>query len=100
LIKVEWGQSDSQYPVSIQVEALDRVGLVRDISTVVAEEKVNIAGMNVIEHDDRTTTLYLTLETKGLAQLSRLLTRMGGIRGINSVFRVGDEATVKQKPPT
>lgn len=100
LIKVEWGQSDSQYPVSIQVEALDRVGLVRDISTVVAEEKVNIAGMNVIEHDDRTTTLYLTLETKGLAQLSRLLARMGGIRGINSVFRVGDEATVKQKPPT
>jgi hypothetical protein len=32
--------------------------------------------------------------------LSRLLTRMGSIRGINSVLRVGDEATVKQKPPT
>ena len=98
LIKVEWGQPDSQYPVNIQIEALDRVGLVRDISTVVAEEKVNIASMNVIEHDDRTTTLYLTLETKGLAQLSRLLTRVVGIRGVNSVFRVGDEATVKKQP--
>ena len=100
LIKVEWGQSDSQYPVNIQIEALDRVGLVRDISTVVAEEKVNIASMNVIEHNDHTTTLYLTLETKGLAQLSRLLTRIGGIRGVGSVLRVGDEATVKQKPST
>ena len=98
LIKVEWGQPDSQYPVNIQIEALDRVGLVRDISTVVAEEKVNIASMNVIEHDDRTTTLYLTLETKGLAQLSRLLTRIVGIRGVSSVFRVGDEATVKKQP--
>jgi GTP pyrophosphokinase len=98
LIKVEWGQPDSQYPVNIQIEALDRVGLVRDISTVVAEEKVNIASMNVVEHDDRTTTLYLTLETKGLAQLSRLLTRVVGIRGVSSVFRVGDEATVKKQP--
>jgi len=98
LIKVEWGQPDSQYPVNIQIEALDRVGLVRDISTVVAEEKVNIASMNVIEHDDNTTTLYFILETKGLAQLSRLLTRIVGIRGVSSVFRVGDEATVKKQP--
>jgi GTP pyrophosphokinase len=98
LIKVEWGQPDSQYPVNIQIEALDRVGLVRDISTIVAEEKVNIASMNVIEHNDHTTTLYLTVETKGLAQLSRLLTRIVGIRGVSSVFRVGDEATVKKQP--
>ncbi len=95
LIKVEWGKPDSQYPVSIQIEALDRVGLVRDISTLVAEEKVNIANMTVIEHNDRTTSLHLTLETRGLAQLSRLLTRIGGIRGVSSVFRVGDDATVK-----
>jgi len=47
LIEVEWGQTDTQYPVGIQIEALDRVGLVRDISTVVAEEKINIVGMNV-----------------------------------------------------
>ncbi|UCE97545.1 MAG: bifunctional (p)ppGpp synthetase/guanosine-3',5'-bis(diphosphate) 3'-pyrophosphohydrolase [Dehalococcoidia bacterium] len=99
LIKVEWGKSDSQYPVSIQIEALDRVGLVRDISTVVAEEQVNIASMNVVEHNDRTTSLYLTLETRGLAQLSRLLTRIGGVRGVSSVFRVGDDSTVKQRPP-
>ena len=98
LIKVDWGQADSLYPVSVQVEAWDRVGLVRDISTIVAEEKVNIANMNVTEHDDSTTTLYLTLETRGLAQLSRLLTRIEGIRGVLSVARVGDEATVKPAP--
>jgi guanosine-3',5'-bis(diphosphate) 3'-pyrophosphohydrolase len=100
LIEVEWGQADALYPVRVQVEAWDRVGLIRDISTIVAEEKVNIANMNVTEHDDRTTTLYITLETRGLSQLSRLLTKIEGIRGVNSVTRVGDEATAKTSPPS
>jgi len=98
LIEVEWGQMDAQYPVGIQIEALDRVGLVRDISTVVAEEKINIVGMNVIEHNDHTTTINLTLETRGLAQLSRLFARIAVVRGVHSVFRVGDDSTVKHKP--
>jgi GTP pyrophosphokinase len=95
LIPVGWGQSDGVYPVSIQVEAWDRVGLVRDITTVVAEEKINIAAMNTVQHDDHTVTGYFTLEMKGLAQLSRLLGRIEGIRGVIGVSRVGDEATVK-----
>ena len=97
---MEWGQTDSQYPVRMQVEAWDRVGLVRDISTVVAEEKVNITNMTVTEHDDHTATLHFTLETRGLAQLSRLLIKIEGVRGVLSVTRVGDEATVKSKQST
>jgi len=98
LIQVEWGQTEAQYPVSIQVDAWDRVGLVRDVSTIIAEDKVNILSMNVTEHDDHTTTLLLTLETKGLAQLSRLLARIGGVRGILNIARVGEETSSRQKP--
>ena len=100
LIPVEWGQTDSLYPVSIQVEAWDRVGLVRDITTIVAEEKVNITAMNSVHHDDHTVSEYFTLETKGLAQLSRLLVRIDGIRGVTSVTRVGDEVTIKNSTST
>jgi GTP pyrophosphokinase len=100
LIAVEWGQADALYPVRVQVDAWDRVGLIRDISTVVAEEKVNIANMNVIEHEDRTTTLTFSLETKGISQLSRLLTRIGGVKGVASVGRVGDESTGKANLPS
>ncbi|MCK5577178.1 MAG: bifunctional (p)ppGpp synthetase/guanosine-3',5'-bis(diphosphate) 3'-pyrophosphohydrolase [Dehalococcoidales bacterium] len=99
LVKVDWGQSDALYPVNVKVEAWDRVGLVRDISTVVAEEKVNIAGMSFTEHDDQTTSLYLTLETKGLSQLGRLLAKIEGVRGVTGVTRVGDEATLKTGQP-
>jgi len=97
LIPVEWGQTGSLYPVNIRVEVWDRVGLLHDITAIVAEEKVNIAAMSFVNHDDRTTSLYFTLETRGLAQLSRLLVRIEGIRAVISVTRVGDEATIKSK---
>jgi guanosine-3',5'-bis(diphosphate) 3'-pyrophosphohydrolase len=100
LIPVDWGRTDALYPVDIQVEAWDRVGLIRDITTIVAEEKVNIAAMSFIQHDDHTVTEHLTLETKGLAQLSRLLARIEGVRGVINVVRVGDEATTKTSPST
>jgi len=98
LINVEWGQSDSLYPVNIHIEAWDRVGLIRDISTVVAEEKVNISSLSFTNHAERTTSLYLSLGTKGLAQLSRLMVRIEGVRGVISATRVGDEAVTKPPP--
>ena len=100
LIPVEWAQTDSLYPVSVRVEAWDRVGLARDITEIVAEEKVNISTMNVANHDDYTTSILLALETKGLAQLSGLLARIEGVRGVMSVSRVGDEAAIKAGPLT
>jgi len=100
LIAVEWGQVDSLYPVSVQAEAWDRVGLIRDITTVIAEEKVNIAAMSSTHHDDHTVTEYFTLETKGLAQLSRLLVKIEGAGGVISVTRVGDGVITKTNSST
>jgi GTP pyrophosphokinase len=100
LIAAEWGQTDALYPVNIQVEAWDRVGLIRDITTIVAEEGVNIASASLAGHDNNTTSVYLTLQTRDLTQLSRLMTKIDGIRGVTGVSRVGDEATVTPKPST
>jgi len=98
LIPVEWGQTDSVYPVSIEVQAWDRVGLIRDITTIVAEEKVNIAAISLTNRDDGTTSTFLTLNTRGLAHLSRLLARIEGARGVISIARLGDEVTTKSSP--
>jgi guanosine-3',5'-bis(diphosphate) 3'-pyrophosphohydrolase len=91
LVRVEWGNADVHYPVKMQVEAWDRVGLVRDISTLLAEEKVNISNMNVTPHKDHTTSLYFDVETTGLPQLSRIMSRIEALQGITSVARVGEE---------
>ena len=96
LVPVEWGQADQLYPVSIQVEAWDRVGLMRDITTAVAEEKVNITSVNLTEGaDGQTVAVFLTLETKGLAQLSRLLKKIDAVKGVLGVTRVGSEVSKK-----
>jgi guanosine-3',5'-bis(diphosphate) 3'-pyrophosphohydrolase len=100
LVTVEWGQTDSLYPVSIQVEAWDRVGLIRDITTIVAEEGVNIGSVNLTHHNDHSISLYFTFQTKDLPQLSRLMGKIDGIRGVTGVSRVGDEAMTKPKSST
>jgi GTP pyrophosphokinase len=93
LIPVEWGQSDLLYPVRIQVDAWDRVGLMRDVSTLVAEEKVNITSATLTDGDNQRVTMHLTLQTKGLAQLSEILKKIDGVKGVYSVTRIGDDMT-------
>jgi guanosine-3',5'-bis(diphosphate) 3'-pyrophosphohydrolase len=92
LIPVEWGQSDKLYPVNIEVSAWDRVGLMRDVTTVVAEEKVNITSASLADGAGQTITMFLTLETQGLAQLSHILKKIDTVKGVISVSRVGVEA--------
>ena len=97
LVTVEWGQTDLMYPVNIQVEAWDRVGLMSDITTVVAEEQVNIAGVKMAEGDNHKITVDLTLETRGLAHLSQVMKKIDAVKGVLGVSRMGDEVSKKAK---
>ena len=83
-----WGPSGSLYAAAVTVRAWDRVGLLRDISTMVAAEDVNMVGVRTQEHEeDRTTLVHITLETQGRTQVSRLMSRLESIRGVISVAR-------------
>jgi len=95
LVPVEWGQADSLYPVHVQIEAWDRVGLMRDITTFVAEEKVNITSLVLHNHDDGSVTMDFTIETQGLAQLSRLLKKIESVKGVMRIVRIGDKSSAK-----
>ena len=91
LVEVEWGHTGQLYPVAVHIEAWDRVGLLRDLSTIVAEEKVNMVAVATREHGDQTTTISLTLETQGIDQLSRLLSKLETVRGVTAVARSIDQ---------
>ena len=77
LIYVEWGGEQRTYPVSILVKAYDRSGLLRDIASLVADEKINMreaqarAGLK-----DNSAVVTATLDISSTVQLSRLLTRI------------------------
>ena len=87
LVDVEWGRRGQLYPVAVHIDAWDRVGLLRDISTLVAEEKVNMVGVHTDAGTDGHITIFVTLETAGVEQLSRLLVKLEAIRGVVSVSR-------------
>ena len=86
-VECDWGPSGDLYSAAVEVHAWDRVGLLRDISTFVAAEDVNMVAVRTQEHDDRTTTVHLTLETEGRAHVARLMSRLDGVRGVISVAR-------------
>jgi (p)ppGpp synthase/HD superfamily hydrolase len=70
----------------------------RDITTVVTEEKVNMVGVRTTENGDGSVSIQATLETSGIEQLSRLLSRIEIIRGVRSVERSVDRRRPGTKP--
>lgn len=88
---VAWGHYETTYASRLQIQAFDRVGLIRDITNVVSSENVNIHSLTSTE-DEKTNacTVSLTVYTTGVEQLSRLFSRVETIPGVDAVFRVSE----------
>ncbi len=89
VIEVDWGTSpDAIYPAELTVQAFDRQGLLKDISTVLADEKVSVE--NVRSNVDRKTMkaeLRIAIAVPGLPTLSRTIDRLEQIPNVTSVRR-------------
>ena len=88
LVPVSWGEKRELYPVRLRIEAIDRVGLLRDVTTKLSEDKINIAWVVTRENDDATVSMELTIHIGSLAELNRVFSRVEGIRGVTSANRV------------
>jgi GTP diphosphokinase / guanosine-3',5'-bis(diphosphate) 3'-diphosphatase len=88
LIDVTWGKSsqEQRYSVAIEIVAYDREGLMLDISTVMADEKVNMSSVNVNVRQN-IATLNLTIEIGDMQKLTRILTRMESIPSVTEARR-------------
>ena len=89
LIAVDWGLPDEAgYQVDIEVEAYDRAGLLRDVTALLANEKINLTGANTqTDEHDGIARMSLTLEINDISQLSRVLTRIGQLQNVISARR-------------
>jgi GTP pyrophosphokinase len=83
-LNVEWSlDSDSLLPVQIRVEALDRRGLLRDVSDVMALEKLSIEGVNSdTDPNDRVATIVMRTAVRDIEQLARVLQRLSGVPNV------------------
>ena len=86
LVPVAWSKAHELHPVRVRLEAQDRVGLLRDITSLVSEEGVNIASC-VSEEEKDVSVVSLTVYVDGISQLNRLFSKMESVRGVIGVSR-------------
>ena len=95
IVHVSWGEAKELYPVRVCIDAYDRVGLLRDVTVRVSEERVNIASVVTQERSDGTVIMELTMHTTGLEQLGQLFAKLEGVKGVTSVTRANTPTAVK-----
>jgi GTP pyrophosphokinase len=89
VLAVAWGNIGArEFPVTIEVRAFDRRGLVRDVSAALADEKIGIQGMNTVtDPRDNMAHMQINISIAGLPQLSRALSILARIPNVVSAQR-------------
>ena len=87
---VAWGRAGGTYAVDVAIHGFDRKSLLKDITTLIAQEGVHIHAIASRADDGRgLVDLRLTLKVSDFGQLSRLLARLAGVPGVRDARRVG-----------
>jgi len=87
LVQVSWGQVKQTYPVSVRIRAYDRSGLMRDVSTLMSNEGINMSSMNVSTKNSL-ATFDLVMGVTDISQLSRILNRLEALPNVLEARRV------------
>jgi GTP pyrophosphokinase len=86
MIKVTWGEPHQVYPVSVEIKAYDRAGLMNDISLVIANENVNLVDID-IKVMQNLANIIMVLEVSDISQLSRVLNRIENLPNVMEAHR-------------
>jgi GTP diphosphokinase / guanosine-3',5'-bis(diphosphate) 3'-diphosphatase len=89
LIDVTWDTSPTDsHLVDVEIEALDRPGLLQDIMSVLSEQKTNATSVTARVKRDRTATIACSLEIRDLNHLSSILSKVNKVRDVRTAYRV------------
>lgn len=87
IVKVTWGDPQQTFPVTIRIKAYDRQGLMGDISTILANEGVNIRDIKV-KVIDSLASVDIVLDINDITQLSRVLTLTEALPNVVEAYRI------------
>jgi GTP diphosphokinase / guanosine-3',5'-bis(diphosphate) 3'-diphosphatase len=91
LMDVSWAaNSKSLFLVQIQIEALDRSGLLSDVTRVLSEHHVNILSASVSTRSDRVALSRFVFEMGDANTLEHLLNAVRRIEAVYDVYRVNN----------
>jgi GTP pyrophosphokinase len=90
LIEVEWGhQSGSVYPVEVSMTAYQRTGLMQDVSTILANLKINLLNINSnTNQDEQMVYTRLTMEIHSVDELVTIIDKLSQLPNVQDVRRI------------
>jgi GTP pyrophosphokinase len=89
LISAEWGSSKEYYQADIEIQAYDRQGLLRDVTTLLANHKVGVVSLNTNSRQitDMKIEIELQIEVESRERLSEILIHLNQIPNIAQAKR-------------
>lgn len=89
LISVSWAsEGGSVFAATLQLEALDRDGLLMDLTRVINEQRVQVIAMSSNASDDHVATVRFTFSVSDTKQLGSLMTQLRNTEGVFDVYRL------------
>lgn len=87
LLKAEWGSVAGEvFAVDVEIVAQDRPGLLKDVSEILAQERINAIRVNT-QTQDEIARMDFTLQVHGIDELTRFLSRVAHVRGVTEARR-------------
>ena len=89
IIDVAWiKESKSSYTVELEVDAIDRQGLLKDILAKISDSKTNLSNVNATSLKDKTARINLVVDVSNLSHLKKLINTIKQMSDVSDVFRL------------
>lgn len=90
VLQVSWGNRPGKlYPVEMMIQAYDRTGLLRDVSSLLANERVNVVAVNTLSNQgENTADMKITVEVDSLERLARVMNKIEQLPNVFKTRRI------------
>lgn len=92
MIKVSWAEEakgiESKFEAEMQIKAVDRRGILNEITHIVATEKISLNGINARKGKDSDVTINLLVEVNGTEQLNYIMNKLKTVPGVENIYRM------------
>ncbi|WP_257181800.1 RelA/SpoT family protein [Corynebacterium cystitidis] len=91
ILPVEWagdGSGGHGFSATLQIEALDRYGLLAELTRILTEQKLSVMALNSKLGDDRVAMIKFTVGVSDTKQLGAIMNQLRNVEGVFDIYRV------------
>ena len=86
-VSQEKGTSNSIYEALLQIYVDDRIGMLADVTAVLAEMRVSILQINVTNRNDGSAIINLKVGCRNIDHINSIVSRLRGLSGVDNILR-------------